>query len=667
MPRSTTNPDAAKSDFLDDSSLDAAVITAWVAPGHNVTFMFTPEAQRLADVMQPLAKDLLALRFTVQMARKQQAELARVWLMLRGLSAIAAMHFVYVQLQGVQRDGWAEQAKQLSDQANALLTKCSQSPAFPHTDGDLCAVDVLAVNHEIRRDLAKQIGDITNALKNPDLGAAYDALAKTQETNPNAVAELRVANLILGEAHEVVLLAAPFVDRTDTSKRLVDEMGAMLEKLMEQPLDKIKNDPNTGSQLDVVIPSWTRVALSNTANAAGATTPGVGPDHLLLKLLLLYVHRQVPEVLADPSKAARLRQMIVPAMHEILGLDKAEATVETNKLLDEGEALAKAKSELVLARASGTHTPEELEQLEKKLADADGKWEEANKLLRDEYLNDRVHLHDGPVANLILSILSALQVIDATFSLDEAVKAGDKRAMGKSTADIVGGIAAFASAAPAIRLRLVNRSYMWFETPSKAEGIWSKLAIRNVGKWVAPLASAISGGLQVWSGIENQSTSDEVIGGLNIIYGASFLLYAETGLLVAPVVGQVAGFLAFAISLGIGLAEEATQMTERFVKKTIDVLQKANWEHGDKPVLKEEEGQVVVKDPGDQKPLQDALGFRTELTALANTASSLIYYLPIPVPSGMRRKSIVDGLIYYTGSRDIAERMVEGNSVDDMN
>ena len=632
MTAATTSDDKARSDLLDERSEDATVIQGWVAPGHAITFVLTPEAQVLADCLQPLAKAILALRESINSARRQTVELSRVWPLLRGLSTIAAIHVAYNGLVGLVPNG----GKELSAAANALLDKCSKSPPFLQTatDGDVCMVNVLAINKKLQRDLNQQISDVDHYLNAPELKAAYDAIVKTEGQNPNLTVELMIANLIIGDAYDILFRATPFSPNEDTTQ-VIKSAAQLLDSVMDQPIARLQTDPGAGNVLDVALPAWHRVLLANAANAAGAATPGVGPDHLLLKLTIWWMNHAIPKVMDDPAKAKHLAEIALPALHEALGLDKAEAEKEFGELLEKSKELSAARAELKVQSSRPDVTPEEITRLKKKVADADVKNDEELRRIKTEYLDDKVHLHDGAVANLVLTILAGLQLGDAIASLDEARKAHNTRAEWKSGADTAGAVLSIGSTAPAVLVRLANGEVTWLDSALRVT--------RGVGKYGVPVASALSGSLQAIGGWTDGNASDILVGGLNVIYGGAFLAYAVWDtVFILPVIGQTAAFLAFATSLVLAAKDAETPMTKRFFLAALDTIANTRWSHGD---------------PEDQKALADALGFQAEFALLGNAIKGADFY-QISVPAGMTRDSVVDMLSAYTRQRSVADAMV---------
>ena len=636
MAASTANAGSVPGDedFLSDRSRDLVLVNAWVSPEHLNTLVVRPYSQALAEKLQPLARAVLDLRESLNAARSQTQELTPIWRMLSGLSAIAAMHFVYNNMRGGQPDGWAAQAKQLSDQANSLLAKCAESAAFKGSDGDLCQVHVVAVNKALHRAMHKQVMDIDNGLKDGELIAAYDALVKNVAGNPNILDEINAVNLILAEAHELVALSRSFLDPKHSATSKADEMGKVIDALMAKPPKDIRSNPGTNTVLDVGLTSSSRSFLANTATTAGLATPAVGPDGLLLKLVILYLHRKIPAAHKDPVEANRLRRAIIPFIEEFLGIE-ASGSNRFETLFTKSHEHVAARSRLASARARGATSEADLDALEKEASLASGAVDKEMLRIKDKVLGEELHLHDGPLANSALAFLSAIQIVDAIASFTEAQSTAEKF---KSGFDTAAGLGTLATTAPAVYVRLacVDGTSAWLEGASN-------FALRTSLKYVTPVAGLGSGVAQMVSAAGEQDWGEGTVGLLNTASGGLMLWYAAfPATSWVPVAGQAVALLAFATGLTIALMKEGELMTQKYVNAAIKKLKESPWSHGD---------------PEDLGSLAKILDIKEELERLESTLKGLSFW-PIPVPDGVNAEELIRGLTYYTGDERIAKQMV---------
>ena len=272
-------------------------------------------------------------------------------------------------------------------------------------------------------------------------------------------------------------------------------------------------------------------------------TLGIGADSLFLKIAQLGIARETSKALDGTAHS------IVSA--ETLAKYFGGAEAEILKAFREARA-AQAK----VGTSPSKEDPEAVKE-----------FREATHKMR-ETLGEKSGL-DEKFANTVLAVLNALLVFDSIQSLNSATAGWDEI---KATADL--GVAASSVAGSSVNVLKYAKIVTFAD---------SSLVVLKF----APVLAAVSGLAQIMAdpgpGGEKK-LSDIVVGGLNCASGA--LMSAAWGIEVAgtdlfaesllaawvPVVGQVLGVVAFAITIVVAVRAAATPIMQTYFKNIISSL-----------------------------------------------------------------------------------------------
>ncbi len=252
--------------------------------------------------------------------------------------------------------------------------------------------------------------------------------------------------------------------------------------------------------------------------------------------------------------------------------------------------------------------------------------EEARKSWK-ELLEDK-HVADGPSHNLVLSILSFVQIYDSCLAFQES----SGLLQIKAAADTAIASLQIASTLPAAYVRLFG-------------GKRIAVALMDTGRIVGargiPLLSIASGAMQVYGGLHEENGiayGDVVGGGLNVISGAALAIYGfGLEVEVAPVVGQIAGTLAFMVGTAVVINDASKPMTERYIVGALESLVHKRWDYDAPNTLV---SVLKVADAVEQ----------------AAASARLVSFQRIPSLHG-ERKDLLNSLAFYVGV-EAADEMI---------
>lgn len=650
------------SDLLTSSSQEARDLTAFASAFKDHHLVVDAEQYPLVAQIAKLAEATADLVFALGRCAKQEEDLREAYAKVWALSVVSSLHFVHNRMFLGVGDPAAEA---VSTAANALLQALSTSPAYPYTRGEVCGVDALKLPSDAARTISTRCAEIEHLLTCDEMKNAYAAWAPKADDGSTSS-----AGAVVTAAHEMRFVHWIFADAIEALAAAQPDNHAVQKArdLAGLSIDQLRRDVDPGSAksvLELALPAWERMSKKAAANLGGTGTSVLGPDGLLVRLVVLYAHFRLPKLLVNEPHGDFTKR-VVTLLANALAADPTELHEKFRKASPRAQLESHATEAEV--RAANESLLAEVQK---------GVFKTVTGHVEDE------HVADGALVNAVVGVFAAAQVLDALDAIGESSGLMKVKALSDFGAAVAqGGAAGLGLLSRAIEapgggavlarlsLKLIG------PTTLSCAVIQDAIALARARAGVAgALFTAVSGAIQFDDAREGKgSKTDGVVGLASSTSGALMLVHGGSSIargivadqlargIVAdeaasfafgfvlrgawaaaiPVVGQVLGAVAFGIA-AVQLADDLmTPTTERYVTAVIEALKNTRWDY----------------DTTNKQPLAKVLGIESAVETLdAAVKAGHHHFRTIPPVPGVPRATLLQTLKYFAGY-EAAEAMI---------
>ena len=381
----------------------------------------------------------------------------------------------------------------------------------------------------------------------------------------------------------------------ETRRSLLDSLGEMawvpaLEAIARTSSDRLVADTckdaleaaDKKSVLGMTTEKLSALTKASKVTAAVSAMGGniLGADGLVLTMLKIYAASYLPEAASNPDTASKIRAAIDKHFEASLNLSKEELVqlAKLNQQVAESKANLRSASE-----AAGSPTSE----LSQRVAaeDAETKYGAANEEVSDfiEKKTQNLHgLRDGSGENVALTVFALIQAVDAIRELSSSRgSASEKASHGVDlvAAGVTAGGGVVSIAKGAMKAKIARSSVL------DAEKLVDTLkTLETVGKVISRTAVVlmiVSGGLQVWDGLEQNDPTKIMVGGASVASGVLILVGWTTSVGAFVGIGEVVGIVIAAYAGWTVVDDLITADTQKFFDNAMSRLNTIYTVHSD--------------------------------------------------------------------------------------